>query len=226
MKTLRQMAGLAVPTSLDPAHTALLVIDFQREYFDGKLPLAEAAPALVAASWLVKPADRLDVTVIHVHHVAASPSAALFAAGSSGVEPVRGLEPAAHHQRVVKRLPSSFAGTDLAQRLRDKGCDTVIVCGLMTHNCVDATARDAMHLGFTVIVAADACASRDLPGAAGAPPLPARQVHEAVLAGLADRIADVLGAVQILSLFDPSARHGQPLSPGAKPPPSLIPLRP
>lgn len=199
MKTLRQWAGLNPPAALDPAHTALIVIDFQREYFDGKLPIPDGRAALAAARQLVTVADLLGMAVIHVHHVAANPAAPLFASGSSGAEPVAEMMPAPRHTTVIKRLPSSFAGTHLLELLQEKQAKTVIVCGLMTHNCVDSTVRDALHLGFAPIVAADACATRDLPGAAGGVAVPARQLHEAVLAGLADRIADVMPVRRILA---------------------------
>ena len=201
MKTVRQIAGLAPVEQLDPSRTALILIDFQREYFDGKLPLPDGPAALAVAEHMVRTADRLGLTVIHVHQVATSCTAPLFAPGSGGAEPVRGMVPADHHLRVVKRLPSSFAGTELANVLKERSCDTLIICGLMTHNCVDATTRDALNFGFAPIVAGDACATRDLPGAAGAPPVSARQLHDAVLAGLADRIAEVLSTEQILTLL-------------------------
>lgn len=201
MKTLRQWAGISAPATIDPAHAALLVIDFQREYFDGKLPIPDGRSALDAAKKLVDAADSVGMAVVHVHHVAANPAAPLFASGSPGAEPVGEMTPASHHTTVIKRLPSSFAGTDLLSLLQQKECKTVIVCGLMTHNCVDATVRDALHLGFSPIVVADACATRDLPGAAGGRPLKAEEVHAAVLAGLADRIADVVTSDQVLHLL-------------------------
>ena len=71
----------------------------------------------------------------------------------------------------------------------------------MTHNCVDATARDAFHRGYRVGIVADACATRDLPGV-GAATIPAAQVHAAVLAGLGDRIAEIvdLATLEALSI--------------------------
>lgn len=208
MRTLRQWAGLKPPASIDPKQAALLVIDFQREYFDGKLPIPDGPQALAAAQALVSAADRLGMAVIYVHHVAANPTAPLFASGSTGAEPVPGMTPAKHHGTVIKRMPSAFFGTDLLAMLQQHACKTVFLCGLMTHNCVDATARDALHLGFSPIVVADACATRDLPGAAGAPPVPAQQLHEAVLAGLADRIAEVVTTEGALALLGQGGAGG------------------
>jgi nicotinamidase-related amidase len=201
MKTLRQWAGLTPPTSVDCSRTALLLVDFQREYFDGKLPIPDGPSALASAQRLVEAAEKAGVFVIHIHHVAASPTAPLFASNSSGAEPVDAMRPAEHHATVIKRLPSSFAGTELLELLRQRECNRVIVCGLMTHNCVDATTRDALHLGFAPIVVADASATRDLPGVNGGAMVPAQQLHSAVLAGLADRIADVMSCDEVVAML-------------------------
>lgn len=204
MKTLRQWAGFAPPARVDCRRTVLLLVDFQREYFDGKLPIPDGPSALAAARRLLEAAERVGVSIVHVHHVAASPTAPLFANGSRGAEPVEALRPSPCQATVIKRLPSSFAGTELLELLRRHQCERVIVCGLMTHNCVDATTRDALHLGFSPIVAADACATRDLPGVTGGAPVPARQLHEAVLAGLADRIAEVMSCDAVVALLEQS----------------------
>jgi nicotinamidase-related amidase len=201
MKTLRQWAGLPPTQSIDPATTALLLVDFQREYFDGKLPLPMADGALAAVLPLLRAAERAGMAVVHVHHRAGSHEAPLFAPDSVGAEAVTALMPAPDHLRVVKGLPSSFVGTGLEELLQERGCRTVIVTGLMTHNCVDATARDALHRGFAVLVAGDACGTRDLPGAVGGPYVAAAALHEAVLAGLADRIAEVFSAGQLVTML-------------------------
>ncbi len=56
---------------------------------------------------------------------------------------------------------SAFAGTDLRDWLRARGCDAVVVCGVMTHLCCETSARDAFMAGLQVGVVADATASRD-----------------------------------------------------------------
>jgi len=71
------------------------------------------------------------------------------------------------------------------------GSETLLIAGYMTHNCADSTAREAFHRGYRVGVVADASATRDLPGLAGST-IPAATVHAAVLAGLGDRIAEIV----------------------------------
>ena len=146
--------------------------------------------AVRSAAQLVAAADAMDVPVIHVHHESVDPNAALFAAGSQGVESVTELPVPGHHHRIVKHLPSSFHQTSLAPLLERLGIEVLVIAGCMTHNCVDSTARDAMHRNYTVAIAGDACATRDLPGVDGTV-IAAQQVHIATLSALADRHAEV-----------------------------------
>ena len=63
---------------------------------------------------------------------------------------------------IVKRYPNSFHKTELDEYLKDLGIEKLIVCGMMTHMCVDTTVRAAMDYGYEVTVVADACATMDL----------------------------------------------------------------
>ena len=203
-RTLRQMAGLKAPDSLAAAKTALVLVDFQGDYFDpAKLPIAGGPAAAAQAARLVAAFDAAGAKVVHVQHLAGSPAAPLFAPGSPGAEIVAAVQPKAGHEVVSKGLPSSFVNTELDAKLRAAGIDTVVVAGLMTHMCVDATARDAMSRGYKVIVAGDACATRDLPGPDGSEPIAAEAIHRSTLAALADRFADVMRADQLALLFTP-----------------------
>lgn len=203
-RSLRQIVGLA-PTfqpgsPLVADKTALLLIDYQQEYRHGPLALPDEAAASAVARRLRAWAEVAGVAVIHVQHRVPAGSL-LFADGSPGAEPLPGLAPAACQSVVAKRLPSSFVGTGLAELLQSAGIDTLLLAGYMTHNCVDATARDAFHRGYRVGIVADACATRDLPGVGGAT-IPAAQVQAAVLAGLGDRIAEIveLATLEVLTI--------------------------
>lgn len=193
-RSLRQIVGLtpAFPpgSALVAAKTALLLIDYQQEYHQGPLALPDEATASAVARRLRAWAEAAGLMVIHVQHLAPAGSL-LFGSGSPGAEALAGLAPAAGQTVIAKRLPSSFVGTGLAELLQGGGIDTLLLAGFMTHNCVDATARDAFHRGYRVGIVADACATRDLPGADGAT-IPAAVVHAAVLAGLGDRIAEIV----------------------------------
>ncbi|MBI2731925.1 MAG: cysteine hydrolase [Aquabacterium sp.] len=198
--TLRQMAGMPAAQTPSPVNTALLLIDFQREYVDGALPLSDGAHAASRAGELVAMAERVGVPVIHVYHEAASALAPVFAPGSPGVRAMSEVPVASGHHRIVKRWPSSFKGTSLQAHLQDLKVQHLVVAGLMTHNCVDSTAREALHLGYAVTVVDDACATRDLPDTQGGV-IPASEVHRVSLAALADRHADVVRAAEVVSAW-------------------------
>lgn len=199
-KTLRELGGPPAGLALPGGRTALLLIDYQNEYLGGALPLAGAIEAVAEAVRLRDAARRFGWAVIHVHHHT-RPGAAIFAPGSAGAAPIASLLPGDGEAVVVKHLPSSFAGTELAALLEQGGIDTLLLAGFMTHNCVDSTAREAFHRGFRVQVAAGACATRDLP-LPGDPSavLPAAAVQAGVLAGLNDRIAEVVGSAALLGM--------------------------
>ncbi|HZX32989.1 MAG TPA: cysteine hydrolase family protein [Rhodocyclaceae bacterium] len=186
-QTLRTWAGIPPVVQIRPAETALLLIDYQREYLDGRLPLTGAAAAIRGAEALMALADGAGIPVIHIHHIAAKSDATLFAPGTTAVEPIPGLEPREGHHRLTKGMPSSFHGTGLDELLRVQGIGCLLIAGFMTHMCVDTTTRDAVHRGYRAVVAGDTCASRPLPGG-----IDGKTQHRASLAALADRFADVV----------------------------------
>ena len=198
--SLKQLAGLAPLVQISPSRTALLLIDYQREYLDGALPLAEVAAAIAQASRLRQWAVAAGIGRIHIHHHAKSASAALFAPGSSAAAPIEALTPASGEACLIKHLPSAFAGTDLAEHLQKAGVDTLLIAGCMTHNCVDATARDAFHRGYRVAVISDASATRDLPLPGGGI-VAAATVQQATLAALADRMVEVFTVAELAALL-------------------------
>lgn len=193
-RTLRQIVG--APLAMQPGgnliagKTAVVFIDYQNEYRSGPLALPDEPTASAAAHRLRAWADRVGIPVIHVLHRAPA-TAPIFAPDSLGAAPIEGLAPRSDEMVVYKHLPSAFTGTDLLEGLRARGIETLLIAGYMTHNCVDSTAREAFHLGYRVAVVADASATRDLPGRDGKT-IPAALVHAAVLAGLGDRIAEIV----------------------------------
>ena len=82
--------------------------------------------------------------------------------------------------------------------LKEWGIERVVITGMMTHMCVDATARAANDLGFKVIIAEDACATRDLKY--GDTTIPADYVHKAFLAAL-KTYGDVMKSEEVLALL-------------------------
>ncbi len=199
--TLRSLVGARAAGAIDPSSSALLLIDFQNEYFGGALPIPDGAAAVAQAARLLALADRVGMPVFHVRHVGAAGDP-LFAEGGEGVAFHPSVRPAPHHTVLSKSMISSFAGTDLHARLQRSGVRTLIIAGLMTHMCVSTAARDARQFGaasYAVLLAADACATRDLPGWDGGE-LGHRELHRATLTALADNFAEVLSTGAILDL--------------------------
>ena len=197
--TLRALYGLAPPASLERSKPALLLVDFQREFFEGALPLPDGADAVAHARQLLSWARRENILVVHVHNVAKQPDSPVFRAGSTQVEAVPELARDANDWVVTKAAAGAFTRTELDARLRERGIRSLIVAGLMTHLAVDSTARDATLLGYAVIVASDATATRDLPGMDGAPLVHHADVQRVALASLADRFADIASTRAITS---------------------------
>jgi nicotinamidase-related amidase len=97
---------------------------------------------------------------------------------------------------VRKHYPNSFRETGLLEVLQGAGVDEVIICGAMSHMCIDATTRAAFDYGFTCTVIHDACATRDL--TFDGRTIPAGQVHGAFMAALGMRYARVISLEDFL----------------------------
>jgi nicotinamidase-related amidase len=186
------MAGVAsVPSRIEDA--ALILIDCQREYVDGKLALPRVRPALEEAGRVLARARAGGAPVLHVAHHGAAGGGAFDPKGPfvAIADPVR---PRAGEATVVKGKPNAFAGTDLDARLKALGKKELIVVGFMTHMCVSSTVRAALDLGYRSTVVANAVATRDLPDGRGGV-VDAETLHRVELAGLADRFATVVDDV-------------------------------
>lgn len=84
-----------------------------------------------------------------------------LAAGSIGHEFWKDLEIDPHDMVVKKTRYSAFLpeSSDLAEILRAKGLDSIIITGTLTNGCCESSARDAMMMNFKVIMATDANAA-------------------------------------------------------------------
>ena len=204
--TIRQMAGATPIDALQAGKTAVIVIDFQNEYFPGgRMVIPDGASALQNTRRLIKAADAKGIRVIHVQHVLPA-GAPLFAEGGKTVQFHPDMQPRAGDSVVQKDNVSVFAGASAAvmdRTLKDAGIDKLIVAGLMTHACVSGAARDAAAAprGYRVIVSSDATATRDLELATGAT-IDHKTLHAASLATLEDTYGDVMTTEAIIGLVD------------------------
>jgi nicotinamidase-related amidase len=163
--------------------TALLLIDIQNDYFPGgKMELAGMVEAAKKANELLQCFRDHGMPTVHIQHVSLKPDATFFIPGDRGTD-INDIT--AHYvgePLVQKHYPNSFRETNLLDLLKEWGIARVIITGMMTHMCVDATSRAAADFGFKVIVAEDACATRTL--TYGNTAIPAEHVHKAFLAAL------------------------------------------
>lgn len=175
----------------------LLIIDIQRDYFPGgAYPLVEPDAAAESARRVLDSFRDAGDPVIHMKHVWDAPDAAFMRPGTEGIEIHPMVEPAAGELVLEKTSPNSFVDTFLEEELRKRDPDELVVAGMMSSMCVDATVRAAADLGFSATVVHDACAAPnlqfngvDVPGAA---------VHAAFMAALADGYAEVTSAAELL----------------------------
>ena len=195
-QTLLQIAGArAEPTHL--ADSVLIIVDAQREYVDGKLPLDGIGASLKEAARVLARARKAGTPVIHVVH-RGKPGAALFDPNGPYVQIAAAVAPRPDEIVIPKTLPDAFAGTDLEARIKRLGRKNLIVIGYMTHMCLSSTVRAALDRGYRTTVVAGASATRDLPDAYGGDAIPARVVQRASLAALADRFAAVVSSADDL----------------------------
>ncbi|EHP38333.1 isochorismatase family hydrolase [Cupriavidus basilensis OR16] len=189
--TLLDLAGASrAPAAWEAA--TLVLIDHQREYVDGKLPLVGMPAASAACGELLALARRHGSPVVHVVHHGRAGSGGAFDPDGPYAAIIEGLEPLGGEHTVVKGLPNSFAGTTLAAMLDKLGRKELIVAGFQTHMCVSATVRSALDHGYRSTVVASACATRDLPDPLGGAPLAAADIHRYTLGALHDRFATVV----------------------------------
>jgi nicotinamidase-related amidase len=138
--------------SAQNGHKALLIIDIQDFYFPGgKSALVEPEKAAAKAALLLADFREKHLLVIHVRH---------------------NSEPGGKINDIVKPLPSEkivskdavncFVGTDLLEFLKTNKTDTLVICGMQTHMCVEAATRAGSDYGFKCILVHDACATKDL----------------------------------------------------------------
>ncbi len=173
------------------ADTALLVIDLQNDYFPGgrmELDDPDAAAAHAARAIARFRAD--GKPVIHVRHLSVRPGATFFIPGTSGAEIHDSVKPHGGETLIEKNFPNSFRDTNLKEILDKQKIRHLVVAGMMTHMCVDASVRQAADLGYKVTLLADACATRAQTFSGET--VPARQVHAAFLAALNGFYAKVI----------------------------------
>ncbi len=178
-------------------NTALILVDIQNDYFPGgKMELVGSLEASERAKQLLVFFREQNLPLVHIQHIATRPNATFFLPNTEGVMHHQNVMPLPDETILQKHFPNSFRETSLLEFLRGEKIERVIVAGMMTHMCVDATVRAATDYGLQVLTAEDACATRALTHAGRT--IPADHVHHSFLAALNGTYGKVLKTDEIL----------------------------
>jgi len=179
-----------------PCDTTLLVIDVQDAIDDASWGPrnnegAEAVIAALLAAW-----RKEALPIVHIRHDSFDPRSP-YRPGAPGHRFKALAQPLAAERIIAKHVNSAFIGTRLEEALDEIGATTLVVCGALTHNSVEATVRHGGNLGYRVFVVADACWAadkRDLTGRLW----PAEDVHALSLAHMHGEYAQVVDSATTL----------------------------
>jgi nicotinamidase-related amidase len=179
-------------------NSCLMVVDLQNDYFPGgRMPLVGIEDAAANARLLLDAFRKRHLPVIHIRHLSTRPDATFFLPGTDGAEINTVASPWEAETVVVKNFPNSFRATPLLDLLQAQNIDRLIICGAMSHMCIDATTRAAFDLGFPCVVAADACATKDL--TFGEMTIEAAEVHASFMAALSGLYARVIPTAEVIA---------------------------
>jgi nicotinamidase-related amidase len=177
---------------------ALLLIDIQNDYFPGgAMTLDGAEAAGLCAGQLLTACRGRNIPVVHVQHLSTRPGASFFVPDSVGAELHACVAPLPGETVIRKNFPNSFRNTGLLEELQRLGSKELLVGGMMTNMCIDATVRAAADQGFRCRLAHDACAAKAL--SFNGVDVPAAQVHAAFLAALQGLYAEVASVENLVA---------------------------
>ena len=180
---------------------ALVLIDIQNDYFPGgKNELVASEQAAECAARVLAAFRQNGWPVCHIQHVSTGSSATFFLPGTPGAEIYGAVAPQDGEAVFVKHAPNAFFETGLLQVLQERGIRELVVCGMMSHMCIDTSVRAARDHGLQVTLLHDACATKDLVWQGEA--IPAQTVHAAYMAALNGRFASVLSTEEFLQELD------------------------
>jgi nicotinamidase-related amidase len=171
--------------------TALLIIDVQNDYFEGgKCELINPKEALANVEYVLNYFREKSQTIIHVQHINDNNAITYFYPNTEGAEINERVKPKMGEYVVNKNDPNCFFKTNLRDIIKNENISTLVICGMMTHMCIDTTVRACRYEGVKVILLKDACATRDLE--LDGKVIPAKTVHETFIAALNKRFAEVI----------------------------------
>lgn len=175
---------------------ALVIIDVQNDYFPGgKCELFESEKALAAIKKLLSFFRTREYPVYFIQHVSGA-KASFFAENTKGIDIHEQIEPLQSESICIKHSPNSFYETNLNVSLEKQGVTDLVICGMMTHMCVDTTVRAAKDYGYHVTLVSDACATLNLTWKDEV--ISAEIVQKVFLASLHGMFSDVISTEEFL----------------------------
>lgn len=183
---------------LDPQRAALLVVDMLVYFADpaGRCFLPAALPAAARILSILKAWREVGAPVVFTRHghegehdlgMLGRFFSDYIRAGEADAEIIGSLAPAPGETVLRKTTYDAFLGTPLEPLLRDRGVSQVVVTGVLTHMCVETTARAAFCRGFEVYVPVDAAASSS------------EERHVGSLLAMADAVAIATSAEEVIA---------------------------
>jgi len=177
--------------------TALILIDIQNDYFPkGRMELSSPIKAAKNAAKILERFRQDNDNIFHVQHISLQEGATFFLPNTEGAKINEAVLPSDQETIIIKHRPNSFFNTELESKLKESAVSKLVICGMMTHMCIDATVRAAKDLGFECILIEDACATRDLVYQDKV--VPAEQVHYAFVSALNGIYAKVVSTDEFL----------------------------
>lgn len=178
---------------------ALILIDIQNDYFSGgSMALENMDNVAQKCNQLLTHFRKDSFPIVHIQHVSTRAGATFFLPNTYGCEINELVKPENNEPVVIKHYPSSFRETELEALLKAKGINELVICGAMTHMCIDTTTRAAFDLGFNCTVASDACATKALEF--DDKKVSATEVNTAFLAALSSPFANILTTDAIVGI--------------------------
>lgn len=158
----------------------LLIIDLQNDYFPGyKFPLWNTTDVLHRILHLIDHAKQKEIPIVLIQHVAdvSLGFAPFFVPGTEGVEIKKEvLDKFTNPIIVQKAYADGFVKTDLTETLKKLQAEELLVCGMMTQNCVTFTSTSPMAAPYKVKVITDCCTTVD------------QMIHLIAIAALSTRV--------------------------------------
>ena len=177
---------------------ALVIVDIQNDYFeDGAMELVGSLEASENAKNILTKFRNENLPIVHIQHLSLAPGSTFFLPNTKGQEIHNNVKPFDGEKVIEKNYPNSFRDTELLDYLKSKNITELVIVGMMTQLCIDATTRAAKDFGFECTVIGDACATRDLE--VNGKKVKAEDVQTAFLAGLSSFYAEVKNAKDYLS---------------------------